>query len=357
MNGIIASFTLETMSKFLDTPIPDDLVFANAPNCRTRRDASTRYVQSSNVSERQPHSTNDEEIIHTIFDPFSMGMIVDRQIIVQKDGLIRKSVRTSISDLEGEKRRLELIRGTTTVPVPQVMNYYSSQDFDHLVMERLPGRTLESVWSHLSVEEKESIANQIACFTNQLRRLRNDDIDAHLFLRQEIPSGLSNSTDLSMERIKTYSEIKPITDFVRERSQRFDHEKNVFTHGDLDWSNILITDKKVSGIVDLECGGFLPPYCEWIAVKRLSDNHPWFELLEPRLNLPEWNSIWEVEQLISALSEHSQWALTPQDRTANVSEGWTQVSTILGACIQDPPLITYAIRSKHPWWLEHKPSM
>lgn len=119
-----------------------------------------------------------EEIIHTIFDPFSMGMIVDRQIVVPKDGLIWKSVRTSLSDLEGEKRRLELIRGTTTIPVPRVMEYNSSQDFDHLVMEKLPGRTLESVWSHLLVKEKESIANQIVCFTNQLCRLRNDEIDA-----------------------------------------------------------------------------------------------------------------------------------------------------------------------------------
>jgi aminoglycoside phosphotransferase (APT) family kinase protein len=234
------------------------------------------------------------------------------------------------------------------------MKYYSSQDFDHLVMEKLPGSTLESVGADLSNAERESIADEVVDFTLQLRQLRNDDIDAHLFLRHNLPSGLSNATDLGMQRIKGYSGIEAITNFIRDRTQPFDRQQNVFTHGDLDWGNILITDKKVSSIVDLECAGFLPPCCEWIAVKRLSDNHPWFKLLEPRLKSPEWNSMWEVEWLISALSKHSHWALTPQDRAANQSEGWTQVSDILGPCIQDAPLVTYAIRSKHPWWLEHK---
>ncbi|OAQ63696.1 protein kinase-like domain [Pochonia chlamydosporia 170] len=343
------------MDKFWDTPIPDDLVFVNAPNCRTRREASTSYPLSSTINEKQPlHNQGGETIIYEHRDPFSLSDIVDRQVTIQRNGLIRKSVRSGKCDLEAEKRRLELIGGRTTIPVPQAVQCSSSGEFEHLVMERLPGKTLESVWGHLSTKERESIADQVADFVTQLHQLKNDTIDAQVFVRQELSSGLNNSTSFSLQRIKNYSGMEVITRFVRDRSQMLDDQQNVFTHGDLDWSNILIADKNVCGIIDLECSGFLPPYCEWIAVKRLSDRHPWFGLLEPRLKSAKWDLMWEVEELISALSNHSQWALVPIDRATNQTEGWAHVPKIVVACVGDGPLVTYELRSKHPLWQEYK---
>lgn len=86
------------------------------------------------------------------------------------------------------------------------------------------------------------------------------------------------------------------------------------THGDLDWGNIIIANKRVCGIIDLESSGFFPSYWEWVTVKRLSQGLPvgsWFCLLEERLgkeNCLGWEGMWEVEQLLMALDQCPQWA-------------------------------------------------
>jgi thiamine kinase-like enzyme len=132
----------------------------------------------------------------------------------------------------------------------------------------------------------------------------------------------------------------------------------VLTHGDLDWSNILITDKKVSGIIDWECSGYFPAYWEWVTIKRLSDtfkaDDSWFQLLEDRIRPSEGDGVWELELLHRALGKYAQWGLTLEARQANRTRGWTEVCQILGLDSEPAPLVNYAISTEHPWWLEDR---
>lgn len=267
-------------------------------------------------------------------------------------------MRIGTSDLDSEKKHLEFLNAATTVPVPQPCKHYKSAEFEHLVMERVPGTTLETAWPTLSTAERESIADQVVAFISELRNLQSPVIQAALLNRKPFQPGLKNAIDLNRERLKASASNLRIAAYIRDKSAALDGQTNVFTHGDLDWSNIMIADKQVSGIIDWELSGYFPPYWEWIQVKRFAGrlpNETWFGLLELRLGklkVPEWDEMWEVERLFSAINLYCSWAMMPEDREENKNKGWERVSQILGSDAGIPPPIEYAQSFTHPWWIE-----
>ena len=170
---------------------------------------------------------------------------------------------------------------------------------------------------------------------------------------QARPSTVVEVADFNRERFKHYSSNEHIFAYVQARVDGLHPQPNVFTHGDLDWSNILIADKKVSGIIDLESSGYFPTYWEWVTLKRSAETQnpddSWFHFLANRLGSSEcaqWDGMWQLEQLHKALGQYTQWALAPEDREA------AKVTEIIGKDCGSPPLVDYAISSDHPWWLE-----
>ncbi|UPL04307.1 hypothetical protein LCI18_015241 [Fusarium solani-melongenae] len=158
-----------------------------------------------------------------------MGKLTDRQVALQNDGrTIRKSVRISHSSLNAEKRYLELVKANTSVPVPSVRHYYLSEEFEHLIMNKMPGMTLERAWPTLSPLERESIADEVASLVEQLRKLYYPCIKAALLQRQPFRAGLRDVTTLNMERIKKFLSNEHIVAYVYERSEA--------VGGDLKWA-------------------------------------------------------------------------------------------------------------------------
>ncbi|CVL13595.1 uncharacterized protein FPRN_06984 [Fusarium proliferatum] len=340
------------MEIFFDTPIPRDMVFSNAPDCRTRREATRHYLDHAHFTEPQPDVPG--KILHHIAHPFSMGSVTDRQITLQNNGTICKSTRIGRSDLDFEKNHLELVAINTSVPVPRVHQYYVSKEFEHLVMDNMPGLTLEKVWPDLSHPERESIADQVVLLVQQLRELRSTHINTALLFRKPVRYGIRDATDLNLERIKPYLSNEHIVSYIKQRTIAMEGQSAVFTHGDLDWGNILILDRRVCGLIDMESSGYFPQYWEWMMVKRLSYRQredSWFGLLEKRLRTQDWQGMWEVEQLIMALDVFSQWDLTPAGREKNQARGWAEVMRILGPGVGEPPVVLYEMAAEHPWWL------
>jgi aminoglycoside phosphotransferase len=112
--------------------------------------------------------------------PASIKSIINQQVVLQRDDNIRKSVRVHLSDLCAKKDALELVRANTSIPVPQVYDYYKSAGFKHLVMERLPSMTLVKAWPTLEVHEKERIADEVVAFLDEIQKLRSPYIKAAL---------------------------------------------------------------------------------------------------------------------------------------------------------------------------------
>ncbi|TQV92138.1 Protein kinase-like domain [Cordyceps javanica] len=349
------------MVDFRDEPVPDGLYFVNAPNAQTRRQATADYLAKAKFPELRPSTDGVVKVLRQIAHPFSDGSIINRETSVQEDQTIRKSVRHGRSDLLAERRNLELIAEQTNVPVPRVYDFYTTSGFEHLIMEKVPGVTLEYAWPSLSSPEREDLADQVVGLIGQFRRLQSPSIKAALLDRQPLRPGLQDSFDFTMERIKEYTWCDGAVDYVRLRCEALHGMPNVFTHGDLDWSNIMVLDKQVSGIIDMETSGFFPPYWELFSVKRMAHGLPegsWFRLLEERLadeHGSEYAGMWEAERLIQALNHHSRRALTPDERFAHRSNGWAEVSRILGVDVGPAPQVTYAPWSENPWWLDYYP--
>ncbi|EGX88785.1 Protein kinase-like domain [Cordyceps militaris CM01] len=338
--------------------MPDELFFVNAPNAQTRRQATADYLAKAKFHEPRPNTDGVVEVLRHIGHPFSDGSIINRETSVQQDHLIRKSIRFGQSDLLAERGNLELIAKETNVPVPRVYDFYTTNEFEHLIMEKMPGVTLEYAWPDLSSQEREDLADQVVQLVSQFRRLQSPSINAALLNRKALRPGLQNSFDFTIERMKKYTWCDAAVHYVQLRCAALHDMPNVFTHADLDWSNIMVLDKKVCGIIDMECSGFFPPYWEWFSVKRMAEGQPdgsWFRLLEARLADDQYAAMWEVERLIQALDHHSEWALTPDERFANRSNGWAEVSCILGVDVGPAPQTSYDPWSKNPWWLNYRP--
>lgn len=359
--GTTNTTTQITMANsFLDEAIPKDQFFIHMPHCRTRRQICAEYIRTSKLAEKQPTRDEADRILHRIFDPFSMDEFIYRQVVLQPNQLIKKSVRIGHSNLEAEKDTLELIMRKTRIPVPRVHQYYRSAEFEHLMIDRILGITLEKAWPTLLLGEREAIADQVAHFIYELRQMQSPTVQAAILHRQPLRVGIADATDLSLEKFKDLIFTPQIAAYVQDRSSAFQGQPNVFTHGDLDWSNIMVVDGQVSGIIDWELAGYFPPYWEWVRVKDITNQIPdgedtWFHLLERRLAISKtagWDGMLEVEELYDAVHSYATGYLEPQHREDSRAMSWSRVTEILGARAGDPPPISYASSSKHLFWLD-----
>jgi aminoglycoside phosphotransferase len=358
--GVLLS-AASAMNSFFDQPISSKQYFTNAPDAHTRREATYSYLERKAFIEPKPPLDKSDTIIHQITHPASINSVIDRQVILQSDNRIRKSVRTHLSDLKSEKEILEIVRANTSVPVPQVYAYYKSEEFEHLILEKLPGVTLEQAWPTLELHEKRNIADEVVTFLEEIRKLHCPHIKAALLDRNPLRSDIRDVAEFNQERFGHLLKNEHIFTYVTAKTDCLRSLPNVLSHGDLDWSNILITDKKISGIIDWECSGYFPAYWEWISIKRFSEpqksDDSWFRLLEYRIRPSECaqrEEIWKLEQLHKALGQYTQWGLTPEARQENRVRGWAEVCKILELDSEPAPPVDYAISTQHPWWLEDR---
>ncbi|PCH01343.1 Aminoglycoside phosphotransferase [Penicillium occitanis (nom. inval.)] len=325
-------------TSFFDQPISSKHYFLNAPEAQTRREASQLFFSRKEFSEPSPPAASSESIIHQITHPASLNTIIDRQVILQNDD---NKIRNP------------------------------SAEFEHLVLERLPGITLEKAWPTLNLDEKTRIADQVVSLLGEVRKLHSINIKAALYLRKLLRGDVKNDADFIHERFRGFMDNEYIARYVEARIDRLDALPIVLTHGDLDWSNILVNDgkKQISGIIDWECSGYFPAYWEWATLKRFcpsnnntdedSDGDSWFKMLERRLRPSEHaqgKTAWELERLHKALGKFTQWALTLEARRMNRGRGWAEVCGILELDVDEYPAqpVDYATSSEHPWWLEDR---
>ncbi|EPS98089.1 hypothetical protein FOMPIDRAFT_1127287 [Fomitopsis schrenkii] len=182
---------------------------------------------------------------------------------------------------------MRFVSGHTSVPVPLVLDaWLESEERGYLVMERLPGRTLRSAWRELTSLQRAHVASQLKDLTDQLRRLtplqpgavsslhggafredrlEYDDIGPFATEREYHDWRVSLASSMSAGQPETLERIRTIRTALR------DDHGIVFTHGDLNPSNILVSisggeldDARVTGVLDWEMSGWRPAYWEYV---------------------------------------------------------------------------------------------
>ncbi|KAK6958398.1 hypothetical protein Daesc_001197 [Daldinia eschscholtzii] len=187
-----------------------------------------------------------------------------------------------------EAATMIFVAKNTSIPVPRVYCAFVHNNIAHIVMERIQGDPLSSAWKKLSEEDLESILSQLRHMLQELREIKpppNTGVescvggslqdprmtrsyprfgpfktiqDFHSWLRggleiEDFPNGIPNpQTDHDWDDFQELVE-----------KQKRPWPASVFTHGDLNPTNILVRGNKVVGIIDWEVGGWYPPYWEY----------------------------------------------------------------------------------------------
>ncbi|KAF9773222.1 hypothetical protein IL306_008995 [Fusarium sp. DS 682] len=183
-----------------------------------------------------------------------------------------------------EAATMEFVAANTSIPVPRVHCAFVYKNRAYIAMQRIQGISLAAAWKDLSDAGRAHIFAQLKRMFDELRALapppgigvesciggslRDSRIprswprfgpfktiqDFHLWLRHNLkpddqPSNMSD---------QDWKEIKDIA-----VKQDGPWPPPVFTHGDLNPSNILICGDEVVGIIDWEFAGWYPCYWEY----------------------------------------------------------------------------------------------
>lgn len=183
-----------------------------------------------------------------------------------------------------EAATLEFVASNTSIPVPHVHCAFVHNNRAVIVMDRIKGVSLARAWQTLSDEDRDSIYEQLRSMFQELRSLpppagvgiescvggslRDARIprswprfgpfktiqEFHLWLRH----GLRPEAHPGRKEDDDWNEIRAMVE-----KQDGPWPAPVFTHGDLNPSNILVRGSRVVGIIDWEFAGWYPFYWEY----------------------------------------------------------------------------------------------
>ena len=177
------------------------------------------------------------------------------------------------------------VREHTTIPVPQPRYPHLSS---WLVMDLVPGQMPLECWEKQSSFMKFRIACTLRGYISQLRRLSGitpgtvvgGSVDGILFEDEERgPFDSSTSFRHWCEMVAHYGWCSIITHhrhvLPSQGPPPYPVMGNewplVFTHGDLNLGNIMLSEDGVLWIIDWASSGFFPPWLESVAIKIYSD--------------------------------------------------------------------------------------
>jgi tRNA A-37 threonylcarbamoyl transferase component Bud32 len=186
-----------------------------------------------------------------------------------------------------EGRTMIFVKEYTTVPVPRVYALFIDPKTGkkYIIMERIHGNSLADEWSSLDGREKKNLGLQIREHLQSLRHIRSKAFcsvaskplrDAVFYTADKSVNGagpFNSESQLNRAIVEIYklseSEIvqQKAQDCERVLSSELRKHKSVFTHGDLQPKNIMITVssdlKKRVVFIDWETAGFYPDYWEY----------------------------------------------------------------------------------------------
>ncbi|KAE9963683.1 hypothetical protein BLS_009067 [Venturia inaequalis] len=194
-----------------------------------------------------------------------------------------------ITEIEGQNLLFLERLSNPHVAVPKLYAMYKlSNGHLCLVMERLPGESLEALWPSLEEEEKTTICHKLRDAFNFLRTLPSSGyyggigrtrIPDHLFNDREANKAVcgpfASETEFTSGLVLNLNAISQVNlgyldfkvDFYRRHlNTMLSGHSPAFSHGDLQRKNILVLRQASSlevGLVDWEAAGWYPSYWEY----------------------------------------------------------------------------------------------
>lgn len=171
---------------------------------------------------------------------------------------------------QNEPNALKQVELHTSIPAPRVVDVVESHGETFLVMTRLPGQMLDDVFHLMTSAERGRLADDLRACVAQLRQIPNNTpylfadtlggplID-HRLPDDKIVGPFNAESDFNSFLLDGGTAVEC---FGEGAFMRQDH-RSYFTHSDFHFTNLLIDQGRLSGIVDWECAGFKPEYWEF----------------------------------------------------------------------------------------------
>ncbi|CAK4025435.1 Hypothetical predicted protein [Lecanosticta acicola] len=227
-----------------------------------------------------------------------------------------------------EGTNMMFVQQNTNIPVPRVYALYSKAGINYIIMQRIPGQSLQELWPQLDAVDKESVVKLLRAYFGELRALEapchygslgEKPLLDELFWTREPDAKINGpfaSTSFFIDAItRRYEQeiagdtrLRYKLDFYRQCLPRLlEGQSPVFTHGDLQGKNIMAqrlcpdaadADANASSkwritILDWQTSGWYPSSWEYSCTVRATrwqdDWAVWIEkVLDPYYAVSAW---------------------------------------------------------------------
>jgi aminoglycoside phosphotransferase (APT) family kinase protein len=171
------------------------------------------------------------------------------------------------------------IRENTTIPVPEILDTYHEDGKNYIVMNYIPGVSLDNVWECMSAEDMSVITKELEDYVRQMRQLSAPEgvligsvTGGPAIDRRQSGSATGgpfrSETDFNEWQLAQLIPQVPLSSREMYASMHKSDHRVVFTHGDLAFHNIIVSDGHIKAIIDWEYSGWYPEH--WDYCKTLS---------------------------------------------------------------------------------------
>lgn len=203
-----------------------------------------------------------------------------------------------------ESANTKFVKDNTTIPIPEIVQEWSENRRNMLIVERVPGEPLQEAWPNMKLSEKEALAEETAEYLSQLRQLHASKMqsvhgqplyNAFLFSgKYGMPHGPLMSEDELFDAIAVEFKDTPDEVTMLTRLGMPSPFPWTFTHGDITYCNIMVDLEtyRLTGIIDWEGSGYYPVWWEYVGAIGLStEDAEWKALL--RKYMPDYSAALE----------------------------------------------------------------
>ncbi|KZZ90003.1 phosphotransferase enzyme family protein [Moelleriella libera RCEF 2490] len=208
-----------------------------------------------------------------------------RIIRFNKFYVIKHGLKVSLT----EGQNMLFVRRTTSIPVPEVFALFSKKDdagrsVKYIIMENIPGCSLDTAWTRLDSTDKVKISNQIRAHLDILRGIpapgyfgcigRKPFEDSIFWTApgDNVEDGIISGPFDSESKLNDALVLKYVynsgLNFKANYYRRvlplvLRNHKAVFTHGDLQRKNVALAEDGTVVLIDWENAGWFPEYWEY----------------------------------------------------------------------------------------------
>jgi len=205
---------------------------------------------------------------------------------IDEDTLVKFGSNITLAEAEA----MRFISTHTSIKTPKVIGAYILEDNGYIIMSYERGKLLPQFWEDSTTEEKEKVIEQLRRYMSEMRAIKGEYVGGfnrnaciaaefqwdydhkanHQYgpypdedgfnegIIEAISRAYPGPPDTDTETIG-YNDEYAIKQLVR----CLRNHEIVFTHGDLNASNILVQDDLTVVILDWDTAGFYPEYWEW----------------------------------------------------------------------------------------------